>query len=184
MKRLFLASALLTFFSFSVILFQVSCQKDASAQDRTNCLGAQPTFKFKVNGTLYDCSALFDSRVGWYGNTSSSSVTNLIEGELPHISKESTAYTFSGGNVSAHLNFISFSTAAPAVGTISVTNGSSDCSIPSFTLCTKATYTITFTRVSNGTADGTFSGTTWNPATPGNVATITEGTFSNIMVIQ
>ena len=67
-KKLLLASASLTIFSLSIILFQISCKKDATAQNSTsNCIGPQPTLQFKGNGVLYTCNAVADSRLGWVG---------------------------------------------------------------------------------------------------------------------
>lgn len=37
MKKIFLASTVLTFFSLSIILFQISCKKSATAQSSTVC---------------------------------------------------------------------------------------------------------------------------------------------------
>jgi|GEM_PF-2949993 len=186
MKNIFFAALLMTFFSFSILLFQISCKSDVIAQsNNSNCIGEKPLFQFKANGILHNCDALFDSRVGWYGNTESSSVRNLIEGELPSIAKDlgATGYSFSGGNQQAYLNFLNFST-SPSVGTSTVTNGAADCKIPSFTLFTKATYTIAFTRIAGGTADGTFTATLINPASPQTTVSVTEGSFKNLMIIQ
>lgn len=190
MRKMLLASATLIFFSLSIILFQVSCKKEATAQtgtsSSTNCIGERPIFKFKANNVLYDCSASFDSRVGWYGNTYPSQVSNIIEGEVPTISKDlgSSGYYFTGGNQNGYIGFEDISTSAPVVGTISKVNSRADCYIPPFASFTRATYTITFTRVSNGTADGTFTGTLINSSNPSITCPVTEGVFTNLWVLQ
>jgi len=189
-KKLLLASASLTIFSLSIILFQISCKKDATAQNSTNnCLGLQPKFQYKANGTLYVCDALFDNRIGWYGN-----FTNQLHGEgggeLPAVYINSNEFEISGGvsistTSSTYINLYIQSLSSPTTNTpYTSTNIHSDCSIPmSSTINDRSTHTITFTRVSGGTADGTFFGTVWPNSAPSQIITITDGMFYNIPVL-
>lgn len=69
MKKLLLASLVLMIFSTSIVVFNISCNKESDAQPQipSNCVGPQPTLRFKGNGVLYECKGVNDSRVGWAG---------------------------------------------------------------------------------------------------------------------
>ena len=189
-RNLLLASASLTIFSLSIILFQISCKKEATAQNSTNnCLGLQPKLQFKANGSLYVCDALFDNRVGWYGN-----YTDQLHGEgggeLPAVYVNSSESSITGGRSisttsSTYINLYIQSLSSPTTNTpYTSTNIHSDCSIPmSSTINDRSTHTITFTRVSGGTADGTFSGTVWPTSAPSQIVSITDGVFLNLPIL-
>ncbi len=183
-KNLLLGSIVLTLFSISILIFQMSCSQQAPAQtSNSNCIGPQPKFQFKANGNLYICDAIFDSRLGWVGNVIPYNV-------VPHIQPDGQngSYGLTGWVKNASGNtFINFyfpSTNTVTVGTYN--SSSSDCqfSFDSHSY-NSGSQVINFTRVSNGTADGTFSGTVQSVmATPTQVVTITEGVFSNIPVFN
>ena len=192
-KNLLLGSIVLTLFSISVLIFQFSCSQQAPAQiSGTNCIGPQPKFQFKANGVLYVCDALYDSRVGWYGNLFGqlqegggnlpriiNGDTIILSGALKTTSSNST-YTYIG-------LFIPNATLLSTGAIYTSTNVYTDCNF-SFSygngyMYNKSNHTVTFTRVSNGTADGTFSGAVWPTSAPSQVVTITDGVFSNLPVL-
>ncbi len=137
---------------------------------------------------MYVCDALFDNRVGWYGN-----FTNQLKkggGEIPAVHVNSNGFVISGGvSISttgvASINlFVQSSSNTSSGSTHTSTNVYLDSRIPiSSTLNDRSTHTIIFTRVSNGTADGTFSGKVWNSSTPNQTVSITDGIFSNLPVL-
>ncbi len=177
-------------FSASIIIFNISCNKDSDAQpnsNSSNCIGPQPKFQFKANGKLYVCDAIFDNRIGWVGNY----LPYQNEGGLPSFSisqyNNVTNSELSGGVLtSSGSNFINlYMTLADAsVGTYySEPNSGADCTIENVQYW-GSTHSITFTRVSNGTADGTFSGTLIKKDSPNVTISLTEGVFSNIPIFK
>jgi len=181
-KNLLLGSLLLCLFSTAIIIFQLSCSQQAPAQT-SSCIGAQPKFQFKANGNLYVCDAVFDSRLGWVGNFQSRyNVAPNLEG-ITGIYSLSGAVRNSSGLTS--LIFMFSSTNPPSFGTYN--GSSSDCcfSFDSVNTYNRGSQIINFTRISNGTADGTFSGTVQKGMpTPTQTINITEGVFSNIPVFN
>jgi hypothetical protein len=191
-KKLLIASAVMLLFSISITIFNLSCNKpaDAQPQSQTNCMGPQPKFQFKANGKLYVCDPVFDKRIGWtmVNNYEGTGATDGYTPDL-HIGSD---YSILGGGylspsfVETYINLKLSTTSTPTVGTYNENNIESDCSfseIDNNGFYNRSTHTITFTRVSNGTVDGTFSGTvrTTN-TTPVKTVTITEGVFSNIPI--
>ena len=193
MKKLILGSLVLLMFSASIVLFNISCNKDSDAQqqNQTNCMGPQPKFQFRANGKLYVGDPVFDKRIGWT-KVNNYEGTNSGDGYTPELSIGSDVTLLSGGYTSAsfadnYVNLALSTTSTPTVGTYTENNIISDCRFEDFdnTGYTRSTHTIKFTRVSNGTADGTFSGTvrTVN-TTPVKSVTISEGVFSNIPIFN
>jgi len=189
-KNLLLGSIILFLFSAAIIIFQISCSQQAPAQTSTsNCIGPQPKFQFKANGVLYNCDAVFDTRFGWKAK----SYKDLF-GELPSItlSPNDTRPNFElSGNASTtvndimHFNFINYSTPSPIALTYNSISGGADCKFPNDNnIYGNSNHSITFTRVSNGTADGSFSGTVWTTSASSQIVTITDGVFSNIPVFN
>jgi hypothetical protein len=190
MKKLLLGSLVLLIFSASIVLFNISCNKDSDAQqqNQTNCMGPQPKFQFRANGKLYICDPVFDKRIGWVQANN----FDWIEGYTPSLSSDEDNTLLSGGfsTVSGADNYINLAlsiTSTPTVGTYNENNIESDCRFEDFdnTGYYRSTHTIKFTRVSNGTADGTFSGTVRTTDTnPVKTVTITDGVFSNIPIFN
>jgi hypothetical protein len=192
MKKILLGSLVLLTFSASIILFNISCNKESDAQpnsNSSNCIGPQPKFQFKANGKLYVCDAVFDKRIGWSGN-----FNDLNEGGVPCL-RGSTRFELSGGlysptsGESTYINLF-LSNTNPTVGTYNENNIGSDCNFDFDNyIYTSSTHTITFTRVSNETADGTFSGVVKTVSfggqpNPNMTVTITDGVFSNIPIFK
>ena len=190
MKKLLLASFILIFFAMSVTLIQLSCSKPVTAQNTTtNCVGPQPKFQFKVNNSLYVCDAIFDNRMGWIANHPISTPSSFGLEMLPSVyagnpSTKKLYATFYKSNTDyAFLSFTFNHSSTLTTGIINTTNGNCEVYFPNnIGKLTKCNYTINFTRVSNGTADGTFSGTVWDPLTPSNTVAISAGEFSNIII--
>ena len=186
MKNLFYSMVVMTTILLS------SCTPSTPVTPSTNnvVIGPQPKFQFKANGTLYICDALFDSRIGWYGNY----YQQLQEGggEVPAIHTYNGQNELSGGletgplNSSTYLN-LQIPSATITVGSFTSNNMSIvDCSFEAFPTTgywKSNSHTIVITRVSNSTADGTFTATL--TSTVGSTTVnITEGTFSNIPVFN
>ena len=193
MKKIFLAVVVL----ISLSLF--SCTPSTPVTPSTNnvVIGPQPKFQCKVNGTLYICDAMFDSRRGWITNGGNGGYNEnvYIGGELPgvYLVVDPNQYQLVGGISNSQIEtwvvlpFVTSS--AITTGTYNSNNlNAIDMGSYPFdalgTIYDYSTNTITFTRVSNGTADGTFSGTVWPSSNPTNIVNITEGVFSNVLVIQ
>lgn len=169
-----------------------SCTPSTPVTPSTNnvVIGPQPKFQFKANGTLYICDALFDSRIGWYGNW----YQQLKEGggQVPAVYTYNGQNELSGGletgplNSSTYLN-LQIPSATITVGSFTSNNMSIvDCGFAAYPTTgnwKSNSHTIIFSRISNGTADGTFSATL--TSTVGNTTVnITEGSFSNIPVLN
>jgi hypothetical protein len=184
-KNLLLASASLTIFSFSIILFQISCKKEATAQGtNTNCVGPQPKLQFKANGTLCQYNGVFNEKIGWIAT--------------PYISKQVNP-TFSGA-IYGLLTFYDLGDAEGTTYPAYLNNTGGWIYFPSTTQqlgvdsyqCTEfdaranglrvqsGGITINITSFQNNYATGTLSG---NLNTANGVVTITDGTFSNLPVI-
>jgi hypothetical protein len=155
----------------------------------TNCIGPQPKFQFKANGVMFVCDALFDSRMGWYGNY----YQQIREGggQIPGIYALNGQYELSGGIETAPLNSltnINLQIVSPSItiGSFSASNVIVGCTFAEFptTGSWKSNgHTVVLSRVSNGTADGTFFASL--TSTVGNTTvTITEGQFYNIPVLS
>lgn len=194
MKKLLLGSLVLLMFSASIVLFNISCNKesDAQPQSQTFCMGPQPKFQFKANGKLYICDPVFDKRIGWT-KANNYEGTDATDGYTPdlHIGRDGSV--IGGGYTSAsfadtYINLALKITSTPTTGIPYNENDiESDCRFEDFdnnnSFYNRSTHTITFTRVSNGTADGTFSGTVRTTNTnPIKTVTITDGAFSNIPI--
>jgi len=195
MKNLLLGSLVLLMFSASIILFNISCNKESDAQpnsNSSNCMGPQPKFQYKANGKLYICDPVFDKRIGW-----TQANNTFFTGYTPSLSSSAVGSTeLSGGLTTSSgkevfINLFLSINSTPSVGTYNENNISSDCRFEEFDnySYSSSTHTITFTRVSNGTADGTFSGTVKTSSfagqpNPNKTVTITEGVFTNIPTFQ
>ncbi len=186
-KNLLLGSLALFLFSAAIIIFQISCSQQAPAQTSTsNCIGPQPKFQFKANGILYVCDALFDSRVGWYGDWLATDGTRYIVGaEIPSVGND-----LSGGKSVSPTNAVTINlplpNGVPTLAPIVVQNsGFLDCHIPGISgIFGNGNYTINFSRISSdGYADGTFSATIWQTSAPSQTVSITDGVFSNLPVL-
>ena len=189
MKKLLLGSLVLLMFSASIVVFNISCNKesDAQPQSQTFCMGPQPKFQFKANGKLYVCDPAFDKRIGWVMANSS-----IREYYSPDLFSSSQGTELGGGLVTSSgkrvfINLFLSNTSTPSVGTYNENSIQSDSRFEEFdnNSYNSSTHTITFTRVSNGTADGTFSGTVRTTNTnPIKTVTITDGVFSNVPTFQ
>lgn len=181
MKNKITTISLLCIFILYLLFIQTSCKKESTNQNNvtSNCIGPQPKMQFKANRVLYSCDAIFDSRLGWADN-------------IPTIGYDASSGGLGGlsGSFNPTSNFpngggidIIFRRPIPPPLTVGTYNsldqlpGGTD---GSFGNC--GNFTINISRVSNGTADGTFYGTVWESATPNQVITISEGVFSNVIV--
>jgi hypothetical protein len=137
-------------------------------------IGPQPKFQYKANGALIIADAVYDPRVGYVN--------------YPAITKSyryASIYEFSsfGGEEIVPLTtrlYFGISANVLTQTTYACTN--SDSSIGGINYDGE-NMTITFTRVSNGYADGTFSGTI-SRTSPASTVTITEGKFSNVPILN
>ncbi len=176
-KKILLASASLTIFSLSIILFQISCKKDATAQNSTNnCIGPQPKFQFKANGVLNNCDAVYNNRIGWINGPSF--CLNNKPGSSHYELVSSDGYGFSNGGNS--IIFILPNNQQPATGLFSITDTDSYINGVNYAQCNQ---TIIITAIENNgtTIKGTFSGTFTNGT---NNITITDGEFSEVPIIN
>ena len=157
-----------------------SCSKDGGSSTSSTTQPPQPKLQCYENGVLCIYDAVWDNRIGWidYPNLNNS-YTNQTDKSHPY---DLFAYhpTFSNDTSVKHINFYFPNNNPLTVGSVNITLN--DCwfqhnSFP------KGSGVITITRLSNGTADGTFSGSfnsySGSPAT----LNITQGQFSNIPVI-
>ena len=170
MKKLFYSAVVIT------ALLTTSCTPTTPVTPSTNnvVIGPQPKFQFKANGTLYILDAVFDNRIGWTG------YPYLDNVDEPGFSLSAVP----GGQTSIDVSFPSPNNIN--VGTYNNPNliGVQTPDFINITSSTNGTFNLIITRVSNGTADGTFFGTVWPASNPTNIVNITEGTFSNIPVIN
>lgn len=193
-KKLFLGSLVLFLFSAAIIIFQISCSQQAPAQtSTTNCIGAQPKFQFKANGTLYVCDAVFDNRFGWKGNYFPDE-----QGELPNLRFNSSStnphYELCGGMSTSTtnksgINLFLQTTSLPSENIVyNYNNVTSDCGFSfSNSAYTMSSFIVTFNNINrnnSGVASGIFSGTVWPTSTPSQIVTITDGLFSNIPIFN
>ncbi|MFN5334566.1 MAG: hypothetical protein ACK5BV_05205 [Bacteroidota bacterium] len=190
MKKVLLGSLVLLMFSASIVLFNISCNKesDAQPQSQSNCVGPQPTLRFKGNGVLYECKGINDSRVGWAG--------------YPFWSKENSfqTYDLSFSNYDDDYNvFANFPNTANKVGgfvtikSLSIgtyTNSDNVFVFPDLNYrweLNPGSLVFIITSKNNGYASGTFSGKfpAGNSANAtGPEMNITEGVFTNIPVYE
>jgi hypothetical protein len=196
MKKLLLGSLVLLMFSASIILFNISCNKESDAQQTTNCIGPQPILQFKGNGVLYECKGINDARVGWVG--------------YPKIWKSfssgKTFYNISFSNYKTQGDFDNWTYNYPA--TANTVSGWIAFETPTFGISTytntddaigfdnldygyelnKGRLIFTITSMRNGLVSGTFSGILPATATGnynrGPLMNITEGVFANIPVFE
>jgi hypothetical protein len=157
--------------------FFYSCETTTPEPPTSNnvLIGPQPKFEYKANGVLINLDAVYDARIGYLA--------------FPSIFRTgSNSYYFSsGGNEYAYgvsqpnaLNFFILTnvitqTTYSCTGSDSKFGGLSHYS---------GNQTVTITRVNNGYADGTFSGTIIRTNAPVSTVTITEGKFSNLPIIN
>jgi hypothetical protein len=201
-KKLLLASAVMLIFSISIILFNLSCNKPADAQqNQSNCVGVQAKLQFKGNGVLYECNAVFDSRVGWVGYPY---INKKIEQQG---SQPTYKLAFKNYKNYAWSDDISWIVNYPA--TQNTVDGSiyigSTISVGTYTNTNQVIFfeklvykyedipkclVVNITSINNGLASGTFSGTlpSGYNGTPNQAAhpqmNITEGVFSNVPIFD
>jgi hypothetical protein len=199
MKKLLLGSLVLLVFSASIVVFNISCNKESDAQQTTNCIGSQPTLKFKGNGVLYECKAVNDPRLGWIG----------YPGIWKIKSSDRDAYAIGFSNTKTNASsptwFIDFPiTQNTVVGgivflssnlsTTTYLSSGNEISFPSKGYKYGGSgfdksCVINISSIKNGLASGTFTGTLRaGPIgvddTKGPLMNITEGVFTNIPVFE
>jgi hypothetical protein len=181
MKKLLLGSLVLLMFSASIVVFNISCNKESDAQQTSNnCIGPQPKVQFNANGKTYNGDYKFDQRLGWFIDFDETPSSIMIF-------NNSMQFTVVTSNVYSQMRFTFPNITEPTAGTTYTylvkpgtcyfdnTNGSSE---------NGGTISLTFTRVSGGTADGTFSGAISYTSPLNQTITITNGAFSNIPVFN
>jgi len=198
-KNLLLASACLTIFSISIIIFQFSCSQQAPAQiSGTNCFIPQPKLQFKGNQILYTCDAITDSRFGWIGypfiiiNSTGVCSFEFINVKPPN-------FGYSGSpiwwvNFPSTPNKIEGSLSFNILGSsLNIGNYSTNDIVFSFNEnlyhyeSVPNSISISITSISNGLASGTFSGiipAVNNTVSHGPQMNITEGLFNNIPIFE
>ena len=207
-KKLLLASAALIIFSLSIILFQISCRKPATAQSPTpSCIGPQPKLQFKANGTLYVCNAVSDSRLGWVGfprfykniGPSGSNInsfnlnfcnTKRLEKSEDDIGSWVVNFPSTQNTVNAWISFGNNLTSL-SVGSYS----NNDMGIDFINLnyhyeVNSRSLIFIINSINNGMASGSFSGSLPagnglpNSTNDGPLMTITEGVFSDLPILE
>lgn len=178
MKKLFLGSLALTLFSMSIILFQISCKKDAVAQTTTEPCAKQPKLQFLGNGTLYNFDALLYGGL-WIdfpyihrrdGSPGAFAISTKIS--LP---------AHNGQRVGTNLII----DLAPISSTLSVGNYPNTPAVifqfqnNTTTYASSTNYVVNISKIENNKATGTFSGTLTSGSGP---MSITQGTFSDIPI--
>lgn len=147
----------------------------------TNCIGAQPKFQYKVNGSLRVLDAVFDSRIGW--RTDALNGSSILSGytPLPSLYKIvgiGTEISASGQNTAL---FLKLTSVISNTGTYTTNNATTEFHDNTININGYISNTVNITRYSNGTVDGNFSATITNGTTS---VSITEGQFSNIPVLE
>lgn len=168
MKKLLLASAVLLTFSLSLVIFNLSCNRPAEAQQTNNyCLGPQPKLQFKLNGVVQNCDAVFSPLVGW-------DKCPLLEGAGTTWS----LFGFSGRTLSGDGGFELKLSGSPSIKTYL----DSRPRVRDYnTFYEVGNYTVTITSISNNRASGTFSGQVRNLSGSA-TAQITEGVFTDVPI--
>ena len=199
MKKLLLGSLVLLMFSLSLILFNISCKKETNAQTTTNCNEPAATFKYKWNGVLYEMngSLTHNAREGslirkeqTYDNINTSNnpfdymngdeITNTKYLYSIHATKNNF-YGDEGGPI-LEIELRTTSLTAPKIFT------SANNEIKWVYFChpeyAKAQqFTVNFTKIANGYADGSFSGIVQD-IDNGSQIQITEGEFKNVRILE
>jgi hypothetical protein len=179
MRKVILASASMLLFSFSLMILQMSCKKEANAQSQSsNCLSTQPKLQFKVNGALKNCDAIFSDLVGWdkcpileiapYPQQVGSRNWRISAA----YGRESAAFGGDADGISIDGN----TSTPPTVGTVQSTRCGGKFDGVSYP---QGNITIIFTSISGNRASGTFSGTLRHEFN-GMTVSIADGAFSNI----
>ena len=199
MKKLLLGSLVLLMFSLSLILFNISCKKETNAQTTTNCNEPAATFKYKWNGVLYEMNGSLtqNAREGslirkeqTYDNINTSNnpfdymngdeITNTKYLYSIHATKNNF-YGDEGGPI-LEIELRTTSLTAPKIFT------SANNEIKWVYFChpeyAKAQqFTVNFTKIANGYADGSFSGIVQD-IDNGSQIQITEGEFKNVRILE
>ncbi len=200
-KKLLLASAVLLTFSASLILFNLSCNKPADAQTPTNCNEPAATFKYKWNGTLYEMNGSLtqNAREGslirkeqTYDNiNTSNNPFDLMNGDeltntkyLYSIHATKNNYYGDEGGPILEIELRTTSLTAPKTFT------SANNEIKWVYFCHPEhadgqQFTVNFTKIANGYADGSFSGIVkyYNNGVEKTIQ-ITEGEFKNVKILE
>ncbi|MFN5334916.1 MAG: hypothetical protein ACK5BV_06995 [Bacteroidota bacterium] len=176
LRQLILGSLVLIMFSASIVVFNISCNKESDAQQtNNNCIGPQPKFQFKANGVIKNCDAIFNPLIGWdkcpviqyFPSDTSWTIKGFIgwgqdfdgEGIYLEAGGAPMVKTYENARVvTARINNI--------FDSVDDANGS---------------FRIVITSITNNRATGTFSGQL--RTSNGSISVqITEGVFSNIPV--
>jgi hypothetical protein len=131
--------------------FLYSCETTTPEPPTSNnvLIGPQPKFEYKANGVLINSDAIYDARIGYI--------------DFPHIIRSgSNGFSFSsagGEYLTVSLpNFLNFSILTNVITQTTYSCTGSDSKFGGL-FYYSGNQTITITRVNNGYADGTFSGT-------------------------
>jgi hypothetical protein len=187
MKKILLGSLVLMIFSASIIIFNISCNKDSDAQpnsNSSNCIGPQPKAQLIANGKPYNGDYKFDHRLGWVYKEG---------GTYVYLNNNTMIFKFASASPYSSMKLTFQNISNPVIGTTYtylVQQGTCY-----FNELSNSGYTedggsinLIFTRISNGTADGKLSGAIsykrLNTGTsPANITfAITDGIFSNIPI--
>ena len=161
---------MLLIFSASITIFNISCNKESDAQQtNSKCLGLQPKFQFRINGSIKVCDALYNELIGW---DRCPLIQYYDDGQTPWKMRG----VYSRGSFSNQGISISGAKTAPTVGAILSSSVSGNIDNQEYVA---GNITVNISSISKNRMSGTFSGnirTTPN----GNNVPITEGVFSNI----
>jgi hypothetical protein len=171
----------------SILVFGMACKK-SSDSNNTGSQSPQPKFQFTANGTVYTWNAVDVGGV-WTNYPTIVKSTGSVNGTAV------TSYSFRTNNSSGQQGYslilgLCSGCSTISSGTYPVGNGKDVDSYfngvgYSITTANNANtnYTVTISSITNGLANGTFSGVL-QPRTAGSgpTLTITNGTFSNIPV--
>jgi hypothetical protein len=174
MKKIFLAVIV----TLSITLFSCTPENPTTSNNTTS-IGPQPKFQFKANGIIQYNDAQFDKRIGYVLYP----VIEIKNNELYFSSRqidndepvEVTARFPYNSNV-----LVTTTLTNPTYLSIRTPNPYFNSSSINLSL---ENFVFSISRFSNGTADGTFSGTLTTTDNNSSI-TIAEGTFSNIPVLN
>ena len=201
MKKLYLESLVLLVLSASIILFNMSCNKESDVQTPANCNEPAATFKYRWNGTLYEMNGSLtqNAREGslirkeqTYDNinTSNNPFDFMNGDELTNTSYlysiHATKNNFYGDEGGPILEIELRTTSLTAPKTFTSDNNE----IKMVYFCHPEysegqQFTVTFTKIANGYADGSFSGIVkYNDNGQQKTVQITDGEFKNVRILE
>jgi hypothetical protein len=199
LKKLILGSLVLIMFSASIVVFNISCNKETDAQTSSNCNEPAATFKYKWNGILYEMNGSLtqNAREGSLirkEQTTNNGATNPFDNAngdpltntkylYSILATKNNYYGDEGGPI-LEIELRTTSLTAPKT----FTSANNEIKWVYFNHPEEAAgeqFTVNFIKIANGYADGSFSGVVkYN--NNGQLITIqvTEGEFKNVKILE